>query len=1087
MLLRLSKHRTLPALVFALLAFSFGGCSPQAKIARHLKNADHNYLEGRYDEAEIGYKNVLRLQGENPRAIAQLALLYSDQGRVGYAIPFVLKGRELQPDNMDLRIRYAQLSVAIGAGKDARTEAAYVLARRPDDADAPLLLAATISRVEDVNTVLALFETLPQPAREGPAVLTALGQIELGRGRLPEAEAFFTRALRADGRFAMAHAGMASLHVRRKDAANTEKSLRAATEHAPQRSPVRLQYARYVFQTGDAAAAKDMLEKMVAATPDFVPARTLLAEIALQEKQYAECANQLDQLAKRDPANSDAMLLRGRLQLAQGEPAKAVESFERLANAYPKASQAHFQLGLAHLAANETAKAAASFKQALLLSPTLAEAGIALATVQLRTGDPRSAVGVLKPLLSKRPDLPQVRFLLADAYRAQNNLAEALAVYDQLEKDYPGHPQTPLLKGNTLLQAKQTAQAREAFNEALKRAPGALPALDRLVAIDLQERKFEAASQRTAAALAQNPDSAGLLVLHARVCIVRADTAAAEAALNKATALHPEEITAYYLLAQLHLAANSPELALKKLQAGISRSPKDVGAWMLLALVHEQQKDYARARDAYEQAIALNPRFASALNNVAVLYSERLNDPDKGLAAALKARELQPHEPHIADTLGWILSKKGQQRRALSLLEESASKLQDSAEIHYHAGVARYMLGQEDAARASLQRSIELGGGFVGADDAKQRMAVLDFKPESADGAARAFLAKRLQDSPSDPVALSRQADLHEKDGALEKAIATHLISAGANAETATPLINVARLHAARGETAKALQYAKAARKVEPDSPEIARVLGRISYQASDFAWAASLLTDAARNVTGEPDALFEAAEALYSIGRVSDAIDSAQAALDAAATAQTDDSNRPQTPFTRLTEAKLFLEMTRLASHPDASAEERLQKQLKNQANNVPTLMALGAVHEAKAESAAAESLYARALERFPDFTPAKVRLAILGSSKAVFDEKAYGLALQAREALPNDAEVAKALGILTYRKANDPRRAIALLKQSASARADDAESVFFLGLAQIQAKDSSAARASLERALTMGLKGPHADEARKVLTTAK
>ena len=64
----------------------------------------------------------------------------------------------------------------------------------------------------------------------------------------------------------------------------------------------------------------------------------------------------------------------------------------------------------------------------------------------------------------------------------------------------------------------------------------------------------------------------------------------------------------------------------------------------------------------------------SALNNLACLYTERLNDLDKAYDLARKAHDLQGNDPAIADTFGWVLSKRGEYQQALAILQESAAK-----------------------------------------------------------------------------------------------------------------------------------------------------------------------------------------------------------------------------------------------------------------------------------------------------------------------------------------------------------------------------------------------------------------------------
>ena len=79
---------------------------------------------------------------------------------------------------------------------------------------------------------------------------------------------------------------------------------------------------------------------------------------------------------------------------------------------------------------------------------------------------------------------------------------------------------------------------------------------------------------------------------------------------------------------------------------------------MTLGEIYEKQKDPLKARDAYEKLLTKNPEFVPALNNLAYLYAEKLNDVDKAYKLARKASDLRS-DASIADTLGWVLYKKG--------------------------------------------------------------------------------------------------------------------------------------------------------------------------------------------------------------------------------------------------------------------------------------------------------------------------------------------------------------------------------------------------------------------------------------------
>src|SRR5213593_4523196 len=93
--------------VFMTVLVLVAGCSrsPEAKKARHLERGDKYFAREQYREAVIEYANVLRIDGANPRAIRQLALAYYHLGEPAQAFPYLLKSREIEPDNLDVRLK----------------------------------------------------------------------------------------------------------------------------------------------------------------------------------------------------------------------------------------------------------------------------------------------------------------------------------------------------------------------------------------------------------------------------------------------------------------------------------------------------------------------------------------------------------------------------------------------------------------------------------------------------------------------------------------------------------------------------------------------------------------------------------------------------------------------------------------------------------------------------------------------------------------------------------------------------------------------------------------------------------------------
>jgi len=92
-------------LLAALLAVV--GCtrSPEASRGRYLSRADGYFDRQRLPEAIIEYMNVLRIEPGHAHSITRVAIAHFEIGQLGLAFPFLLKAKELDPANVEVRTR----------------------------------------------------------------------------------------------------------------------------------------------------------------------------------------------------------------------------------------------------------------------------------------------------------------------------------------------------------------------------------------------------------------------------------------------------------------------------------------------------------------------------------------------------------------------------------------------------------------------------------------------------------------------------------------------------------------------------------------------------------------------------------------------------------------------------------------------------------------------------------------------------------------------------------------------------------------------------------------------------------------------
>jgi tetratricopeptide (TPR) repeat protein len=818
---------------------------------------------------------------------------------------------------------------------------------------------------------------------------------------------------------------------------------------------------------------------MTTECPDSLPAWNALAQIALAQKQHDDCESYIKQALARDQDNFDALMLRCNLRLSKGEVDKAIAELERMNALYDKSPQPRYILALAYLSKGDANKSAKSVNEAIALNPNYDDAILFQAQLNLRRDNAGAAIVSLTQLINRRPQLVPAYLLLGSACAAKGNFDDALTTYQRLAQINPTNSQVPLLVGNVYMRQNKMDDARKAFEHSLELAPGNLQALEQLVNLDLIQTNYDAALGQIQSEVAKRPESPELQLLLAQIFIAKKDQDQAEKTLQQAITLNPNYQLAYLTLAELYRNSNRYDEALDRLNQVIARNPKDATALMLIGMIQNEQQKYAAARSTYEQLLAINPNFSLALNNLAYLYSEKFDMLPQAYEVARKARELLPNDPSTADTLGWILYKRGEYTWALSLLQESASdpRLSDNPEVQFHLGMTYYMINDEARAGNALRRAISSTQDFAGKDEATNRLALLALDPKTAGPEAIATLEKRVSEKPDDPIALGRLAAIYDRQGAPEKAVKVYEQALRQNPKNAQLLLDLAQLYGNRlNNPVKAMALAKDAYKLAPDDADIAYALGRLALAGGDCKWALSLLQQAAQKQPPQPEQQFDLAIAYYSVGRVANAENEMRNAL------------RADESFAHAAEAKQFLELIALPASPAKAVDAlpRIKQILQADPANVPALMVLAAASEQQNDAKAAGSACEQALKRYPDFVPAIKRLAILNADKLGDDKKAYDLALKAREALPQDAEIARTLGILMFRR-GDFRGAVRLLTEASQKETADGATWYYVGMSQYHLKQTKESKEALQRALAMNVPTPLAEEARRVLKELK
>ena len=662
----------------------------EGRRTRHLAQAEAHFEKKRFKEAVIEYKNVLQLDGRNPRAIRQLGIALYEAGAPGEASGYLQRAGDADPADLDVRERLAEVFLLRGARAKAREHAAFVLTKEPHNLQAVTVLGEAGETAPELDEVIARIEEDKSAFGEPDKVNGLLG----------------------------------SLYARKPDPARAEAAFTAAVKARPDSPDARLALARFYVATRRPDQARKILTEAIPEASETDEARLMLAELAFRDGKLDEASRRLESVLKVHPEDATALLLRARIHLAHHETTQAMQSATSVADAQPDLAPAHQVLALAHLESGNTALALTQAREALRLAPGFAEAAVLTAELELKSGSPRNAVEVMSAFVAENPAVPVAHALLGEAYLADGDPVRATEAFRARAALLPEDAHGEYLVGLGLRGQGKRTEARKRFEQALRLDPGFAEALAQLASMSLEDKQPGAAIERIRRQTMAAPKSAPLQYLLGRACQASRDLAGAQAAYLKALELQPDLVAAYVQLGRIDATSRQMDRAIQNFEKAAALSPADPVPQMLAAVSRQQKGDVAGAQARYEKIVAGHPSFAPASNNLAWLLEEE-GDLPRALNLAQGARDAAPDEPHIADTLGWILYKQAAYPRALALFSESAAKLGDDPEVLYHLGLANHKLGRRAEAKEALTRALTSTAAFSGAEDAKAVLATL--------------------------------------------------------------------------------------------------------------------------------------------------------------------------------------------------------------------------------------------------------------------------------------------------------------------------------------------------------------------------
>jgi len=159
------------------------------------------------------------------------------------------------------------------------------------------------------------------------------------------------------------------------------------------------------------------------------------------------------------------------------------------------------------------------------------------------------------------------------------------------------------------------------------------------------------------------------------------------------------------LESNLLVSNNQSELAITLLSNGLQANPTDAKLLYARSMVAELQNNFALAEQDLRALLAQdadNPTALNALGYTMILHTDR---SEEAYRLIKRAYLLNPGDPAIIDSMGWVLFVMGRAEEALPFLQKAMAILPDP-EIAAHLGEVLWFLGDQQAALQTWQRGL---------------------------------------------------------------------------------------------------------------------------------------------------------------------------------------------------------------------------------------------------------------------------------------------------------------------------------------------------------------------------------------------
>ncbi len=400
----------------------------------------HHYLVGQLSLNDQDFKTALEnfaaadelIQGPAPIVHAKLADLYLRFGELDKALAAASKAVAEEPANPYVRLLHAGVLESMGRDAEAEPEYKALIEEFPGKFDAYVLLSNLYVRQKRFQEAIDILKTLERRDPSDSLAHYCLGRTYEEMGKLPQAEAEYSRVLESDPNLNNGAVELLRVLLRSKDTTKAKALCERMLRKDPNNAVARKVLGHLMLGESKLDEALKHLVFLEGIESDASDTRFKIALIQMEKRNFEEATRELSLVLATNPDHGEARYYLASIYAGTGRQQEALKELDRIKKTDPIFVKARTFAAYLYRQNNELARARDVLMEARDVEPDNKNLLLYCVLIMRELHEYDDAQDLMRDALAKEPNDERLLFNLGLVLHDGGEADESLELMDRV-------------------------------------------------------------------------------------------------------------------------------------------------------------------------------------------------------------------------------------------------------------------------------------------------------------------------------------------------------------------------------------------------------------------------------------------------------------------------------------------------------------------------------------------------------------------------------------------------------------------------------------------------------------------------------